>query len=150
MIESDEMEYLRGIAKDNGYEDLEYIYVYARSFHNVLATIARLTAELAAALKRAEAAEQSESGLARALTTAMAELVALREQTRWIPVSERLPRQEQRTLIRLPKNLTTTGLFIKVYSDFDRGIEEYYWMPDSGGYTNLVTHWMQIPEADNE
>ena len=43
------------------------------------ADIARLTAELAAALKRAEAAEQSESGLARALTTAMAELTALRE-----------------------------------------------------------------------
>ena len=55
----------------------------------VKADIARLTAELAAALKRAEAAEQSESGLARALTTAMAELVALREQTRWIPVSEK-------------------------------------------------------------
>ena len=53
----------------------------ARPLEDGLRTdIARLTAELAAALKRAEAAEQSESGLARALTTAMAELAALREQ----------------------------------------------------------------------
>ena len=116
----------------------------------VKADIARLTAELAAALKRAEAAEQSESGLARALTTAMAELAALREQTRWIPVSERLPldcelvnlfddcngpRLIGYRVSNIPQWTTTCGLHYHG--------KKYDW----------ITHWMPLPptpEAENE
>ena len=67
------------------------------------------------------------------------ELAALREQVRWIPVSERLPEYQQRVLF------FSERISLGVHSEKAR-----YWATDGytypGDWYNTVTHWMTLPQ----
>ena len=68
-----------------------------------------------------------------------AELAVLREQVRWIPVSERLPEYQQRVLF------FSERISLGVHSEKAR-----YWATDGytypGDWYNTVTHWMTLPQ----
>lgn len=81
-----------------------------------------------------------------------AENASLRERTRWIPVSERLPEDEEEVLLFADQS----GLFIATFHDASsgRGIDTFetdgddmapVFHPDSS-----VLHWMPKPEAPKE
>lgn len=61
------------------------------------------------------------------------------EQTSWIPVSERLPKEDGMYLISTCMNCIDTCLF---YKDDD----EYLWVD----YEDSVIAWMPLPEPYNE
>ena len=67
------------------------------------------------------------------------ELKRLREQTRWIPVSERLPKEETDVLICNSKG----NIVVARYMVFDDGTLEWY---TSKWHTGEVTAWMPLPE----
>ncbi len=74
-----------------------------------------------------------------ALLISMEENAALREQVRWIPVSERLPEYQQRVLF------FSERISLGVHSEKAR-----YWATDGytypGDWYNTVTHWMPLPQ----
>ena len=74
-----------------------------------------------------------------ALLISMEENAALREQVRWIPVSERLPEYQQRVLF------FSERISLGVHSEKAR-----YWATDGytypGDWYNTVTHWMTLPQ----
>ena len=74
-----------------------------------------------------------------ALLISMDVNAALREQVRWIPVSERLPEYQQRVLF------FSERISLGVHSEKAR-----YWATDGytypGDWYNTVTHWMTLPQ----
>ncbi len=66
------------------------------------------------------------------------------ENNRWIPVSERLPDEYQRYLCNI-KSFAFPGRYYVDILKYDRGgfIDGYI-------YTDDVTHWMPLPEEQNE
>ncbi len=71
------------------------------------------------------------------------ELAALREQTRWIPVSERLPEAGENNYL----TLSPSGeVFIMCFNEF------WYSPFDENGDESVisVTHWMPLPEPPEE
>ena len=74
-----------------------------------------------------------------ALLISMEENAALREQVRWIPVSERLPEYQQRVLF------FSERISLGVHSEKAR-----YWATDGytypGDWYDTVTHWMPLPQ----
>jgi len=71
------------------------------------------------------------------------ELAALREQVRWIPVSEKLPKDNQEVLIYA--DLIAKG----VHSTKSRqwSADGYYY---HGDWYDTVTHWMPLPLPPEE
>lgn len=80
-----------------------------------------------------EIAEATDTIVPRFVDTARAELRALREAHRWIPVSERLPERSSDCIVFCKDGSTNIGAF---YDDF----VEY------GGTPLKATHWMPLPE----
>jgi len=80
-------------------------------------------------------------GIAAERDIAMAELSALKEAVRWIPVSERLPDSWKRKLIKLQNDYIVCAS----YSGLD-------WLSDSGQLINLkfVTHWRELEVSESE
>jgi len=74
-----------------------------------------------------------------ALLISMEENAALREQVRWIPVSEKLPKDNQEVLIYA--DLIAKG----VHSTKSRqwSADGYYY---HGDWYDTVTHWMPLPQ----
>lgn len=76
------------------------------------------------------------------MTEWLTELKQLREQTRWIPVSERLPEDEQEILFS-----TKTGrVQIGKYHDDDSANQWYSYRDKCRAWNNVVTAWMPLPE----
>ena len=71
------------------------------------------------------------------------EVSALREQVRWIPVSEKLPKDNQEVLIYA--DLIAKG----VHSTKSRqwSADGYYY---HGDWYDTVTHWMPLPQPPEE
>lgn len=73
------------------------------------------------------------------LTTAADRLEALEAQQRWIPVTERLPEDDDDVLIM------SSGSISMGYFNIFRG----YWVAYEGDDDN-ITHWMPLPELPEE
>jgi hypothetical protein len=71
-----------------------------------------------------------------------AELAELRERTRWIPVSERLPDHKQSVLAVADREVTNTYYDVN-FRKWSQS--KYYWFPEGE-----VTHWMPLPEPPEE
>lgn len=81
---------------------------------------------------------------------------ALREQSRWISVEERLPEASGAFLVFkcYRDNYKTIGVlhFCKAYKSYDLPKRGDYWVQYDSEYgdinmTDIVTHWMPLPEA---
>ena len=89
------------------------------------------------------------------------EVARLQAATKWIPVTERLPENDGRYLVR-KKNFNTAWFDVLGFAkdgrkvdeyDFEREWENVWYRYDSEyGYvtTDSVTHWMPIPEPPKE
>ena len=84
-----------------------------------------------------------EAELQQRIDELTAELTALREQVRWIPVSEKLPKDNQEVLIYA--DLIAKG----VHSTKSRqwSADGYYY---HGDWYDTVTHWMPLPLPPEE
>ena len=78
---------------------------------------------------------------------AEAELAALREKTRWIPVSERLPEAGKPVAILWHYDADKSNAFMGVSKKFE---DENSILTDDGDFDNIVTHWMPLPEPTKE
>ena len=67
------------------------------------------------------------------------EVQRLRAERRWIPVSERLPKDGERVIAYFPEETESVG-----EATF-RLTEENQWLTEHGSWF-LVTHWMPLPE----
>jgi hypothetical protein len=81
------------------------------------------------------------------IRTARAEIDRLKNASRWIPVTERLPEEEGWYLVyttpkRAHKSINK-AMFCKGY---EWGNPETYWRGAGGHWAN-VTHWMPLPDA---
>ena len=72
------------------------------------------------------------------------ELRKLKEQTRWIPLAERLPEIGDRCLCNV-KSFAFPGSFYHAILRYDK-----YGFVEGGIYTDDVTHWMPLPEPPKE
>lgn len=84
-------------------------------------------------------AGDSASLLHQVVTAAADEIERLRNERRWIPVSERLPKEDSVVLAFMPEG-----------SELKPEVREMYfvegeWMNDRGHWPE-VTHWMPLPE----
>ena len=99
-------------------------------------------AEMEAEIERLENkltdAEACNARLVEQVEDLTAELVALRERTRWIPVSERLPDHKQSVLAVANREVTNTYYDVN-FRKWSKS--KYYWFPEGE-----VTHWMPLPE----
>lgn len=68
------------------------------------------------------------------------ELSKLKEQQRWIPVTERLPGEDDDVLI-----MSSGSINMGYYSTYNE-----YWVDYINVYYNDVTHWMPLPERPKE
>lgn len=77
------------------------------------------------------------------------ECLKLREQQRWIPVSERLPDDGQEVLFESVKYAKETllGEFIAQTKNFFSGEKEGYYDNIYSVTDGQVTRWMPLPEA---
>lgn len=78
----------------------------------------------------------------RQLAKWLKELKQLREQTRWIPVSERSP--EDRELILF--STKTDRVFEGRYFDDNTDRQWYSFRDDTFAWNNVVTAWMLLPQ----
>lgn len=69
------------------------------------------------------------------------ELQKLKEENRWIPVSERLPENCKRVLVRMSN-------FYTVVASYFNGSDD--WKNDCGEYCSNVTHWQPLPQPPEE
>lgn len=69
-------------------------------------------------------------------------IIKLEEQTRWIPVSERLPKD--RELVLFSKK--TDRVFEGRYFDNDTDHQWYSFRDETFAWNNVVTAWMPLPE----
>lgn len=65
--------------------------------------------------------------------------VGMQEDQRWIPCSERLPKEKQRVIVRCATVGTTVGWIL--WGE---------WMTDLGRGCADVTHWMPLPQPPKE
>ena len=72
------------------------------------------------------------------------ELRKLKERSRWIPVTERLPDIGDRCLCNV-KSFAFPGSFYHAILPYDK-----YGFVEGGIYTDDVTHWMPLPEPPKE
>lgn len=84
-------------------------------------------------LEKAETDLRLSDGLVKALDNRIAELEAER---RWIPVSERLPEDLQSIIVFTKDRKTYIIRFLELY-----GREGF------GSLSDIVTHWMPLPES---
>ena len=63
------------------------------------------------------------------------EIAVLQEREKWVPVTERLPDEKQRVLVRCKIVGTTAGW--RLWGK---------WMTDMGDGGGEITHWMPLPE----
>ena len=68
------------------------------------------------------------------------ELSKLKEQQRWIPVTERLPEDDDDVLI-----MSSGSISMGYYSVYNE-----YWADYINVYNSDVTHWMPLPEPPKE
>jgi Protein of unknown function (DUF551) len=73
------------------------------------------------------------------------EIKALREQVRWVPVSERLPESRKAVLVRCPENLNT---FCACYAE--NAGPRWTIFGASKALEQQVTHWMPLPVPPQE
>lgn len=59
------------------------------------------------------------------------------EQTRWIPISERLPEQYKEVIVT---DIETTDTYLSQY------IGNGHWECDNGLFNNRIIAWMPLPE----
>lgn len=78
---------------------------------------------------------------------ALDEIERLREAQRWIPVSERLPKIGERVIVYLANGWTGIACWFQMYT---RKNGDPLWRNDSGAETHNVTHWMPLPEPQQE
>ena len=78
-----------------------------------------------------------EDGLRAELARLTAELAELREKTRWIPVSERLPEDSGQYICAIRYNEEPKKTWVE-----QRFWNIFWW----DMYTSIVTHWMPLPE----
>ena len=78
----------------------------------------------------------------RQLAEWLKELKQLREQTRWIPVSEGLP--EDREIILF--STKTDCVFVGRYFDDNTNCQWYAFCDEAFAWNNVVTAWMPLPE----
>lgn len=81
----------------------------------------------------------------RQLAKWLKELKKLRGQTRWIPVSERLPEDEQEILFSTKTGRVHSGRY------YDDGTNQWYSYKDEcRAWNNVVTAWMPLPKPCRE
>lgn len=68
------------------------------------------------------------------------ELSALKAQTCWIPVTERLPENDDDVLI-----VTPDGISMGYFHTYNG-----YWVDYTNPYRDVVSHWMPLPEPPKE
>ena len=78
----------------------------------------------------------------RQLAEWLKELKQLREQTKWIPVSERLPEDEQEILFSTKTGRVHSGK----YHDDDSANQWYSHRDKCRAWNNVVSAWMPLPE----
>ena len=72
------------------------------------------------------------------------ELKQLREQTRWIPVSKRLPEKRGRYLAYIVGKYDTDYQYIMTCEYFESDL--WCWFPDDECASDNVVAWMPLPE----
>ena len=63
-------------------------------------------------------------------------------QTRWIPVSERVPEDSELVLF----STKTDRVFTGIYFDDDTDFQWYAFRDETFAWNNVVTAWMHLPE----
>ena len=102
---------------------------YSRSHDETIRTVD--------AKKCAKCAEQH-----RQLVEWLKELKQLREQTRWIPVSERLPEDEELVLFSTKTDRVFEGRFFVDKTN----LQWYAYRNKAFAYNNVVTAWLPLPK----
>ena len=72
-------------------------------------------------------------------------IAALREQHRWIPVTERLPKM-YKTVLAYRENLSAEGGYTTLEYIVPNFGEPTQWKNDLNTWKSKVTHWMPLPE----
>jgi hypothetical protein len=82
----------------------------------------------------------------RQLAEWLKELKQLREQTRWIPVSERLPEDGELILFSTKTDRVFEGRFFVDKTD----LQWYVFRDKAFAYNNVVTAWLPLPKPYKE